>query len=81
MIVAAGYESVLTRQHLPDDFGAPARGGSRLARALLASPAELLSALERNRFSFVSTAADLGISRHQLYRLLKRHGVRGAARR
>jgi len=81
MIVAADGSSVLTRRHLPDGFGALSRGASRSSFASLPSPADIASALERNGFRLVPTAADLGLSRYQLYRLLKRHGMRPVARR
>lgn len=81
MIVAADAESMLTRRHLPDGFGALSRGASRLPLASLPSPAEIVSAMERHDFRLVSTAADLGLSRYQLYRLLKRHGMHRAVTR
>jgi transcriptional regulator with PAS, ATPase and Fis domain len=70
MIVAGAAESVLTPAHLPERFGEQrARAPSPLPPA-----EETMAALERNGFSRVRTAADLGLSRHQLYRLLKRYG-------
>ncbi len=81
MIVAADAESRLTRQHLPDGFGALSRGASRLPLASLPSPAEIASAMARNGFKLVPTAADLGLSRYQLYRLRKRHRMGHAVRR
>jgi transcriptional regulator with PAS, ATPase and Fis domain len=81
MIVAAGAESVLTRRHLPDGFGALSRAASRLSLALSPSPAETVLAMERHNFNLVATAANLGLSRYQLYRLLKRHGMRDVVRR
>jgi transcriptional regulator with PAS, ATPase and Fis domain len=79
MIVAAGGDSVLTPHHLPDGFGgfvASAASGAPGRRETPPSAAEIVSALERNGAKRGRTAADLGLSRHQLYRLLKRYGVR-----
>jgi len=82
MIVAAGGDPVLTCEHLPDDFGALyAKAAARLRRAAgrllpfpraLPSSAEIAAVLERNEFALGRTAAELGLSRHQLYRLRKR---------
>jgi transcriptional regulator with PAS, ATPase and Fis domain len=74
MIVAADGEALLTAEHLPDDFGA-APGFSALPRPL-PSPADLLVALERNGLKSKPAATELGLSRHQLYRLLKRYDMR-----
>jgi two-component system, NtrC family, response regulator HydG len=91
MVVAAGPETplrgaaTLLPEHLPEDFGWEARRiGESLAGAgsegtSVGRPApsetELRAALERNRFSRRRTATELGLSRHQLYRLLKRSAV------
>jgi len=80
MIVAAGDETLLTPEHLPEDFGSLRRRGARpLAEVSAAVPSapELLAALERNGFKCERTAAELGLSRHQLYRLFKRYEIRG----
>ncbi len=92
MIVAAGDETLLTPEHLPEDFGTLRRRGSRpVAEPSAAAPGstragaacavpsapELLAALERNGFKCERTAAELGLSRHQLYRLFKRYDIRG----
>lgn len=87
MMVAAGLEAMLTPAHLPPDFAAqePARrpGGTtavrRRARQSLPSAAEALAALEAAGFRRGRAAADLGLSRHQLYRMLRRAGGRGDA--
>lgn len=84
MIAAAGTDLVLRPRHLPDDFGASAPRGSRASRhgrEALPSSVEIVSALNRNSFKCGRTAADLDLSRHQLYRLLKRHGIRVPTRR
>ena len=78
MLVAAGREPVLTLRHLPEDFGLCTRSPASAAhrRRVLPSAADVRAALARNTFSCGRTAADLGVSRHQLYRLLKRYAVR-----
>jgi hypothetical protein len=71
---------LLTPAHMPDDLRAvteQARApmsevGAIRARAPLPSPAEARAVLQRHDFKHGSTAVELGISRHQLYRLLKR---------
>jgi DNA-binding NtrC family response regulator len=72
MVVRAGPEPVLTVRHLPEDFG-----GSALRRsaAVLPSARDVVAALERNHGKPGRAAADLGVSRHQLYRLLKRRAA------
>jgi two-component system, NtrC family, response regulator HydG len=85
MIVAAGDDLLLTREHLPDDFGAimrrsSVRGRESPAKVIdfrraLPSQLEVVAAFERNGFACGATAMDLGLSRHQLYRLFKRHGL------
>jgi len=74
MIVAAAGEPLLTPRHLPDHFGE--RG--RLRRASpRPSAAEAIAAFERNGSHVGRTAADLNLSRHQLYRILRneRRGI------
>jgi transcriptional regulator with PAS, ATPase and Fis domain len=88
MIVASGDDLLLTPAHMPDDFREQVEGAasrvvgltsSRPARVAtsraMPSPAEALAALERNDFKRGRAASELGVSRHQLYRLLKRHAV------
>lgn len=85
MVAATGEETVLRRDHLPEDFGT-AEGKSPLQAghstmvlertATLPSAAEVEAALERNGFKRGPAAAELGLSRHQLYRLLKRRETR-----
>jgi DNA-binding NtrC family response regulator len=80
MIVAAGTDPWLRREHLPEHFGvpggrdchviAPGATSADLPRTRPSAP-EVRAALERNGFRYDRTAADLGLSRHQLYRLLK----------
>jgi transcriptional regulator with PAS, ATPase and Fis domain len=82
MIVAAGDDLLLTPAHLPDDFRAVAERvrvpmlnmETVQARAAMPSPAEARAILQRNDFNRGKTADELGVSRHQLYRLLKRRG-------
>jgi transcriptional regulator with GAF, ATPase, and Fis domain len=73
MLVAAGGEPVLHAHHLP-------RNGAWLrAAALRASPPtaeRIVEALRCNGLRYGRTAADLGLSRHQLYRLVQRYGIR-----
>jgi two-component system response regulator HydG len=73
MIVAAGDERLLQPRHMPDEFWAEA-GAETRSRPLrpLPSPEQTLAALQRNEFKRASTASELGLSRHQLYRLLRR---------
>jgi transcriptional regulator with PAS, ATPase and Fis domain len=88
MVVAAGEETLLTSRHLPDylrrsiDAGGGAPGASGLlTRRDPASPvpdATVQGALARNDYKQGRAASELGISRHQLYRLLKRSGTREA---
>jgi transcriptional regulator with PAS, ATPase and Fis domain len=82
MIVAAGDDPTLTSTHLPDEFHSIAdRIRARpdvtasQGRKAMPSHAEAHALLERNEFKYGRTAAELGISRHQLYRLLKRHAI------
>lgn len=76
MIVAADGGGMLTAEHLPADFGALDRsaGDATTSRAS-PSPAGIRDALKRNAGMHGRTASDLGLSRHQLYRLLKRSDV------
>jgi DNA-binding NtrC family response regulator len=79
MMVAAGADSPLTTLHLPEGFArivAPGASALPGPRPTPLSAAEILAALERHGSRCGRTAADLGLSRHQLYRLRKRHGVR-----
>ena len=73
MMVAAGADLLLTPRHLPETFGAPVELSPRRT---LPSAGDAVAALERNGASCGRTAAELGLSRHQLYRLLKRYGTR-----
>lgn len=76
MIVAAESDRILRLQHLPDDFGLMNTGRNAppwvaAPRVPLPSRAQAQSMLERNGFNRARTAAQLQLSRHQLYRLLK----------
>lgn len=76
MMVAADGGAVLTMNHLPENVrttGA-AEGSSAVSRPLPSSD-EVWDALERHGFKRSQASAELGLSRHQLYRWLKRHGV------
>jgi len=77
MVVAADEGSPLTRAHLPDGFNArrgkaEARSNGCAEPSAPASVEEVRAALERNAFRYGRAATELGMSRHQLYRLLKR---------
>jgi transcriptional regulator with GAF, ATPase, and Fis domain len=82
MIVAAGDDALLTPAHMPDEFRAIADrsraaidAGAIEARSAMPSAVEARAVLQRNDFKYGQTAAELGLSRHQLYRLLKRRAV------
>jgi len=79
MIVAAGEDAILKREHMPEALRAIAARmrvqiSARLdeLRQPMPSPAEARAVLERKNFRHGQAAVELGISRHQLYRLLKR---------
>lgn len=87
MIVAAGSEPLLTAAHLPPEFDAPSLSrhpGTVAMRRPRARPlptrAEALAALEAADFKRGRAAAALGLSRHQLYRLLRRESGHGPTR-
>jgi DNA-binding NtrC family response regulator len=74
MIVAAEEEPVLRVHHVPTGGrgAAPplqARGG------VTPTAEDVVEALRRNQVSAVRAATDLGLSRHQLYRLRQRYGL------
>jgi Nif-specific regulatory protein len=85
MLVAAGDAVLLTHESLPEDFGTAGRRIARHARdpaarvldfpRALPSRSEIVAAFEQNGFSRGRTAAALGLSRHQLYRLVKRDAI------
>jgi transcriptional regulator with PAS, ATPase and Fis domain len=82
MLVAAGDDTLLTPVHMPDEFRAiveqiraPLDAAANHARRALPSAADARAVLERNDFTYGKTALELGISRHQLYRLLKRRAA------
>ncbi|MCA1584769.1 MAG: hypothetical protein LC791_08365 [Acidobacteria bacterium] len=83
MIVTGGNEPTLTLEHLAADFGVedkphadttPTTSG-RGAGVSPPSRVEVLDTLERHAFNVTRTAAALGLSRHQLYRLMKRAAI------
>lgn len=72
MIVAAENDDVLGMQYLPVYLR---KVVSPVATLASPGPAQLLDALQRNAFKYGRTAAGLGLSRHQLYRLVKQYGL------
>jgi transcriptional regulator with PAS, ATPase and Fis domain len=74
MLVAAGSDLVLRAHHLPPRAGL---AGSAARHACAEPPAAgvIAEALRRHGFRTAPTAADLGLSRHQLYRLVRRYGL------
>jgi transcriptional regulator with PAS, ATPase and Fis domain len=81
MVVAACGEAQLTVAHLPDGFGSAVAQGRPAQAAPRAAPSssEAYAALMRNQFKHGRTALELGISRHQLYRLLRQRAIGRAA--
>jgi transcriptional regulator with GAF, ATPase, and Fis domain len=73
MLVAAGGEAVLHARHLP---GRAVGVRSAVPRASPPTADRIVDALRRNGIRYGRTAADLGLSRHQLYRLVRRYGIR-----
>jgi transcriptional regulator with GAF, ATPase, and Fis domain len=78
MLVAAAGEPILQAHHLPRNFGGAGPAEVRL-RADPPRADRILEALNRNGFRCGRTAADLRLSRHQLYRLVKRYGIRAGS--
>lgn len=74
MLVASGGRGPLASEHLPSGFCAAVRQPPDPA-CVPQSADELRHALARHGFRSGRTAAALGLSRHQLYRLARRHGV------
>lgn len=78
MVIGAG-ERVLRTKHLPDGFGQDDPGAASVARSRTAipvpAPDAIRSALECNAYHRRRTATELALSRHQLYRLIKRYGL------
>ena len=74
MLVAAADESVLHRRHLPGGISGigPAAAPVRVAPP---TAGRIADALQRHGLKRGRTAADLGLSRHQLYRLVRRYGI------
>lgn len=73
MVVAAAGERILSERHFQERFAARRREES--IRLVLPSPEQVVEALERNEFRRERTAAALGLTRHQLYRLVRRYGI------
>jgi transcriptional regulator with GAF, ATPase, and Fis domain len=87
MIVAADGDLLLRPEHLPEDFArceaiapqGPFSGGLAAAPRRfepLPPAARVAAALERHAFRHGRAARELGLSRHQLYRLVKRYAIR-----
>jgi DNA-binding NtrC family response regulator len=74
MIVAAGDDLSLTPAHMPEDLTSSTPARDPISRTM-PSLGEALATLERNGFNRGHAASELGVSRHQLYRLLRRHAV------
>jgi transcriptional regulator with PAS, ATPase and Fis domain len=80
MIVAAEDDALVTPAHMPDELRAIAeriRAPRDATFQTRAGPtlSEARAALQRNGSKYGRAAVELGISRHQLYRLLKRHAA------
>jgi Nif-specific regulatory protein len=75
MVVAAEGDPVLRAVHLPRQLRSAGAAPAALQTAPPAASA-IVEALERNGFRYGRTARELGLSRHQLYRLVKRYAVR-----
>ena len=73
MVVSASGEPTLSARHLPEHFAAGHHDGS--AQRALPSREQVVEALERSAFKRGRTAASLGLTRHQLYRLARRYGI------
>jgi Nif-specific regulatory protein len=81
MLVSAAGDGLLSTWHLPDHL----RGGADPAsapRPIALTTERVQAALAEHAFKQGRAAVALGLSRHQLYRLVKRHGLgRGDSRR
>jgi transcriptional regulator with GAF, ATPase, and Fis domain len=78
MVVASGKAPALTTEHLPDGFVGRALAYPRVVRLPpfdddrgVPSDEEVVAALEGNGFNRQRAADALGLSRHQLYRLVR----------
>jgi len=76
LVVAADGGRSLNWRDLPERVrrGPPPPVPSPVAT----TTAQVIEALERHSFRYARAAAALGLSRHQLYRLVKRHGIQPA---
>ena len=79
MIVAASGEPLLRVAHMPASLRTVSATDER--HAVLPEAEQIEQALRRTGFRYARTAAELGLSRHQLYRLVKRFGIRGPGER
>jgi len=75
MLVAAEGAPVLCVRHVPDRLRRPTSPALAPLHAALPTKVRLVEALGRHGFRCGRTAAALGISRHQLYRLVRRYGI------
>jgi transcriptional regulator with PAS, ATPase and Fis domain len=80
MIVAAADDPVLLPSHLPDGFGALVGTSEDAGSRRRPTVDEARAALEGHGFNRRRAAAELGLSRHQLYRLLRYSGSRSPLR-
>jgi transcriptional regulator with GAF, ATPase, and Fis domain len=74
MLVAAAGEPVLRMRHLPGRVRESPSTPSPF-RAEPPTAGRIAEALARTGVRYGRTAADLGLSRHQLYRLVRRYGI------
>jgi DNA-binding NtrC family response regulator len=79
MFVAADGDALLRAAYLPRRLRSAGSSTGAVPLALPGAEA-VLDALTRCGFRYGRTARALGLSRHQLYRLVKRHGLRRADR-
>ena len=70
MLVASAGRGTLLVRDLPPGFGAAAAAPPRSR-----TRADVADALRRHEFRLGAAAAALGLSRHQLYRLVRRYGL------
>ena len=73
MVVAAAGEGVLSERHLQERFAAGGRGEP--IRLVLPSREQIVEALEKHELRRGRAAAALGLTRHQLYRLVRRYRI------
>jgi DNA-binding NtrC family response regulator len=74
MLVAAADESILHPRHLPEGL-LGIRPAAPPVRVEPPAAGRIADALRRHGLKRGRTAADLGLSRHQLYRLMRHYGL------